>query len=72
MWMSPYGSKKSLSRHSADLKRVAQKAVSALSSMYGTRYEEGPIAQIIYLAAGSSVDWAHENVRIFANDYNKY
>ena len=72
LWMTPYGSKKSLSRHNTDLKRVAQRAVSALSSMYGTRYEYGPIAHIIYKAAGSSVDWAHENVRTFKSDYKKY
>ena len=66
LWMTPYGSKKSLSRHNTDLKRVAQRAVTALSSMYGTQYEYGPIATIIYKAAGSSVDWAHENVSFFS------
>ena len=62
LWMTPYGSKKSLSPYHNDLKRVAQKAVSALSSLYGTQYEYGPISHIIYKAAGSSVDWAHEKV----------
>ena len=62
LWMTPYGSKKSLSPYNADLKRVAHKAVSALSSLYGTQYEYGPISHIIYKAAGSSVDWAHDKV----------
>ena len=62
LWMTPYGSKKSLSPYNTDLKRVAQKAVSALSSLYGTTYEYGPISHIIYKAAGSSVDWAHDKV----------
>jgi len=62
--MTPYGSKKSLSPYNTDLKRVAQKAVSALSSLYGTTYEYGPISHIIYKAAGSSVDWAHDKAGI--------
>jgi len=64
LWMTPYGSKKSLSPHNTDLKRVAQIAVSALGSLYGTRYEFGPISHIIYKAAGSSVDWAHDRANI--------
>ena len=71
LWMTPYGSKKSLSPYNADLKRVAQKAVSALSSLYGTQYEYGPISHIIYKAAGSSVDWAHEKVIDLLVNYNK-
>merc|ERR1712018_1113709 len=59
LWMTPYGSKKSLSPYNADLKRVAHKAVSALSSLYGTQYAYGPISHIIYKAAGSSIDWAY-------------
>ena len=69
LWMTPYGSKKSLSPHNNDLKRVAQKSVAALSSLYGTKYEYGPISHIIYKAAGSSVDWAHEKVNNTTYDY---
>ena len=65
LWMTPYASKKSLSPYNSDLQRVAQKAVSALSSIYGTQYKYGPIssAEIIgHEVGGSSVDWAHEKV----------
>ena len=40
--------------------------MNALSSSgYGTQYRYGPIAEVIYQAAGSSVDWAYakENVK---------
>ena len=62
-WMTPYASKKSLSPYNSDLERVAGKAVSALSSLYGTQYEYGPIWKLIRMqVGGSSVDWAHEKV----------
>ena len=63
LWMTPYASKKSLSPYNIDLKRVARKAVSALSSLYGTQYKYGPIWYLIgQRVGGSSVDWAHEKV----------
>ena len=72
LWMTPYGSKKSLSPYNTDLKRVAQKAVSALSALYGTQFEYGPISHIIYKAAGSSVDWAHEKVNFTTSKMKNY
>jgi len=67
LWMTPYASKKSLSPYNSDLQRVAQKAVSSLSSLYGTQYKYGPISNdeiIGKLVGGSSVDWAHEKAGI--------
>jgi len=64
LWMFPNGHLKSLSHHHRDLNRVAKKAVLALRSDYGTTYKHGPIATVIYEAAGSSVDWAHSKLDI--------
>ncbi len=38
---------------------LGQVATSALRSQYGTSYRYGPINEVIYQAAGSSVDWAY-------------
>ena len=66
LWMTPFATKRSLSSHNNDLQRVAQRAVSALGSLYGTRYKFGPISQLLFMTVGgSSVDWAHEKVRCF-------
>ena len=34
------------------------------SAVHGTRYTAGPIASVIYEAAGSSTDWAHAKLGI--------
>ena len=39
---------------------VMKKSVDALESMYGTKFKYGPISDIIYVAYGSSVDWAYD------------
>ena len=61
MWMTPHGYTKQLppTNDYQDQMRVARKAVSALAARHGTKYEYGPIAKVIYEAAGSSVDWAY-------------
>ena len=47
-----------------DHMRVMKTATDALTSVYGTRFKYGPISEVIYIAAGSSVDWAYENAGI--------
>ena len=59
MWMTPNGYTKQLPQDYQDQMRVGRKAVSALQARHGTSYRLGPIAKIIYEAAGSSVDWAY-------------
>ena len=59
MWMTPNGYTKQLPQDYQAQMRVGRKAVSALQARYGTSYQLGPIAKIIYEAAGSSVDWAY-------------
>ena len=44
--------------------RIMRNATEALASVYGTRFKYGPISEVIYIAAGSSVDWAYENAGI--------
>lgn len=38
---------------------LALECVSALESVYGTKYQYGNIASTIYPASGSSVDWTY-------------
>uniref|UniRef100_A0A672UHX6 Carboxypeptidase A1 n=1 Tax=Strigops habroptila TaxID=2489341 RepID=A0A672UHX6_STRHB len=39
---------------------IAEQAVTALSSLYGTSYEYGSIFTTIYQASGNSVDWTYD------------
>ncbi|GBN00906.1 Carboxypeptidase A1 [Araneus ventricosus] len=59
LWMTPYGTTKKLPPNYTELSRVGQIGVAALSKKYGTQYSLGSIANIIYEAAGSSVDYAY-------------
>ena len=42
--------------------RVMKAAVTALEAVDGTKFKHGPISDIIYVAYGSSVDWAYDQV----------
>ncbi|KAG8180367.1 hypothetical protein JTE90_014246 [Oedothorax gibbosus] len=63
-WMTPYGISKMLPPNYDDLIRVGTQGVNALAKRYGTQYKIGTIANIIYEAAGSSVDYAYEKFGI--------
>uniref|UniRef100_A0A8C0BQG8 Carboxypeptidase A1 n=1 Tax=Buteo japonicus TaxID=224669 RepID=A0A8C0BQG8_9AVES len=39
--------------------QVSQKAVAALSSLYGTKYKYGSIITTIYQASGGTIDWTY-------------
>ncbi|XP_034024608.1 carboxypeptidase B [Thalassophryne amazonica] len=56
----PYSYTYTLAAHHSELLQVAKGAVSALTSLYGTRYTAGPGAATIYPAAGGSDDWAYD------------
>ncbi|KFM71537.1 Carboxypeptidase A2, partial [Stegodyphus mimosarum] len=66
LWMTPYGIKKTLPPDYAEMERVGKAGAAALAKKYGTVYKVGSIANIIYEAAGSSVDYAYvkENVKL--------
>ncbi|XP_038059939.1 carboxypeptidase B-like [Patiria miniata] len=58
-WMVPWGYTRRLPANYAAQKALADKAVAALSAVYGTQYTTGSIANVIYEASGSSADWAY-------------
>eukprot|EP00002_Diphylleia_rotans_P028285 TRINITY_DN570_c0_g1_i1.p2 TRINITY_DN570_c0_g1~~TRINITY_DN570_c0_g1_i1.p2 ORF type:complete len:431 (-),score=83.36 TRINITY_DN570_c0_g1_i1:84-1376(-) len=59
LWMSPWGYTTALPRDDTIQKRLGETAVAALRKPYGTVYQVGNIANIIYVASGSSADWAY-------------
>ncbi|XP_003449210.1 carboxypeptidase A5 [Oreochromis niloticus] len=60
MLMYPYGYKTTPANDAAELHKVAQKAVSDLTSLYGTKYAYGSIIDTIYQASGNTIDWTYE------------
>jgi len=61
--MYPWGYTTALTADNAHLNRIGNAAARALSAVYGTNYGVGSIANIIYVASGSSVDFAY-NLRV--------
>ncbi|XP_017330349.1 carboxypeptidase A1 [Ictalurus punctatus] len=59
--MYPYGYTCNDIPHQAELDSVGQRAVQALSSLFGTSYRVGSICKIIYQASGGSIDWSYNN-----------
>ncbi|XP_074860827.1 mast cell carboxypeptidase A-like [Carettochelys insculpta] len=60
MLMFPYGYTFNKAPNHAELMKVAKAAVEALSSLYGTKYEYGASATVIYPTSGGSDDWAYD------------
>ncbi|XP_039344539.1 mast cell carboxypeptidase A-like isoform X4 [Mauremys reevesii] len=60
MLMFPYGYTFHKAPNHNELTEVAKAAVEALSSLYGTKYEYGPSATVVYPTSGSSLDWAYD------------
>ncbi|XP_061576902.1 carboxypeptidase A1-like [Cololabis saira] len=60
MLLYPYGYTRTPAKDQAELHKVAQKAITDLASLYGTRYRYGSIINVIYQASGSTVDWTYE------------
>ena len=61
MWMSPFGFTFNHPKDYSDHMRVMKKSVGALKAVAGTKFTYGPISDIIYIAYGSSIDWAYES-----------
>ncbi|XP_058153342.1 carboxypeptidase A1 [Dasypus novemcinctus] len=55
----PYGYKTEPCPDHAELDQLAKSAVTALESLYGTKYKYGSIIDTIYQASGSTVDWTY-------------
>ncbi|XP_060564149.1 carboxypeptidase B-like [Ruditapes philippinarum] len=59
LWMSPWGYTKKRPEDFKLQDEGSAMAVDALEKVYGTKYEHGTIADIIYVASGSSADWVY-------------
>uniref|UniRef100_A0A8C1VPJ0 Carboxypeptidase A1 n=1 Tax=Cyprinus carpio TaxID=7962 RepID=A0A8C1VPJ0_CYPCA len=59
MLLYPYGYTRTPAKDDAELNKLAKKAVSALQSMYNTRYRYGSIINTIYQASGGTIDWTY-------------
>ncbi|NXD70582.1 CBPA1 Carboxypeptidase, partial [Eolophus roseicapillus] len=55
----PYGYTSTPVPDHEELHEISEKAVTALSSLYGTRYKYGSIYTTIYQASGATVDWTY-------------
>ncbi|GIY91007.1 carboxypeptidase B [Caerostris darwini] len=64
LWMTPYGHSREVPPDYQDQMKALQAAANAIASVHGQYYRHGTIANTIYPAAGSSVDWAYEKARI--------
>jgi len=63
-WMSPWGYVATLPVDYPEQYRVMDIAVKALQATYGTVFSYGSIANVIYVASGSTVDWTYDTEKI--------
>ncbi|XP_051468757.1 carboxypeptidase A1-like [Apus apus] len=61
MLLFPYGYKTTPATHYQELNELAEKAVSDLAAVYGTKYTHGSVVDTIYPADGTATDWAYDN-----------
>ncbi|XP_049997551.1 carboxypeptidase A1 [Alexandromys fortis] len=55
----PYGYKSEAVPNKDELDELAKSAVTALTSLYGTKYKYGSIIDTIYQASGNTIDWTY-------------
>ncbi|XP_038270959.1 carboxypeptidase A1-like [Dermochelys coriacea] len=55
----PYGYTRTRAADYQELDNIAKAAVTALSSLYGTKYRYGSIITTIYQASGGTIDWTY-------------
>ncbi|XP_075003712.1 carboxypeptidase A1-like [Calonectris borealis] len=55
----PYGYTRTPVPDQKELHQISEKAVAALSSLYGTNYKYGSIITTIYQASGGTIDWTY-------------
>ncbi|NXP14386.1 CBPA1 Carboxypeptidase, partial [Thinocorus orbignyianus] len=56
----PYGYTTTPVPDQKELHEISERAVAALTSLYGTKYEYGSIITTIYKASGATVDWTYD------------
>uniref|UniRef100_A0A673LGQ3 Carboxypeptidase A1 n=1 Tax=Sinocyclocheilus rhinocerous TaxID=307959 RepID=A0A673LGQ3_9TELE len=59
MLLYPYGYTSTPAMDQAELHELARRAVTALQSLYSTRYTYGSIITTIYQASGGTIDWTY-------------
>jgi murein tripeptide amidase MpaA len=64
LWMYPYGYSNKLPANNAQYQTLSAAAVSAISASTGYKFTAGPIATTIYIASGSSIDWAYDSAGV--------
>uniref|UniRef100_A0A6B2LK86 Peptidase M14 domain-containing protein n=1 Tax=Arcella intermedia TaxID=1963864 RepID=A0A6B2LK86_9EUKA len=64
LWMSPWGYTTAYPSDYTAQNDLSRRCVDALSAVYGTDYVYGPIANTLYVASGSSVDYSYGVGRI--------
>jgi hypothetical protein len=57
MWMNPYGSTNTLPPDYKDMKAAGDATADAIRGVSGYSFVTGTIAEVIYVASGSSCDW---------------
>jgi len=62
IWMWPWGYTATLPPNNAELNRLSTLAVNAIKATNGLDFTKGSIANAIYVASGSSIDWAYDVV----------
>lgn len=62
--MYPWGYTEALPADNTHLRNIGNQAAAALTAVYNTRYEVGNIANIIYIASGSSADFVYGQLRV--------
>ncbi|XP_075982741.1 zinc carboxypeptidase A 1-like [Anticarsia gemmatalis] len=61
--MIPFGNSTQNYANYDDALKIGRRAMGALSVRFGTQYITGNIAEVIYEASGSSVDWVKEELK---------
>ncbi|XP_077966846.1 carboxypeptidase B-like [Styela clava] len=59
-WMYPYGWSETPTKDATKLEQVGQDSIDAIRAVHGKIYETGSIANVIYVATGSSADYFYE------------
>nr|XP_006822141.1 PREDICTED: carboxypeptidase A4-like [Saccoglossus kowalevskii] len=64
MWMNPWGYTYDFPKDYDDHNIIGKAFVDALASVHNTTYQYGTITELLYVASGSSVDWAYGSAGI--------
>merc|ERR1719431_1107584 len=63
-WMFPYGYKSARVPSYNKLMEMSKEIVDAIFSVHRTRFTYGPINEVIYVASGSSADYAYDTTGV--------